>query len=161
MAFPVISHGLLIYTFKSLLLLVVFGFFRCSEFTTQSTKFDPLLHPTMSDLPCISEDSLVYTLRQSKPSRAGNQIPVCMLNYTSHTTLVHMSIQVRKMLLLLIPPFQFQTGFKLSPSLFSALEQPWWPLAVKALSHHVIKTTGHWSSLLYQFCIHSYLPDND
>ncbi len=83
---------------ESMFLLAFFGFLRCSEFTTPSIKFNPLLHPTVSDLRYISEDCLTFVLKRSKTNQAGNPVPVMYFklnNYLSpYEPLAH-HIQIR------------------------------------------------------------------
>ncbi len=46
-------------------LLAFFGFLRCSEIAITS-KFNPKLHPTISDLSIIDSETIAYFIKQSK-----------------------------------------------------------------------------------------------
>ncbi len=46
-------------------LLAFFGFLRCSEIAITS-KFNPKLHPTISDLSIIDIETIAYFIKQSK-----------------------------------------------------------------------------------------------
>ncbi|XP_069033500.1 LOW QUALITY PROTEIN: uncharacterized protein [Embiotoca jacksoni] len=56
-------------TLESMFLLAFFGFLRCSEFASSSAKFNPSLHPCVSDLYPISEDCLGYSHKRSKTNQ--------------------------------------------------------------------------------------------
>ncbi|MGL5597112.1 MAG: tyrosine-type recombinase/integrase [Aeromonas sp.] len=50
-------------------ILAFFGFLRCSEFTVTS-KFNPNIHPTISDLKIINHDTISYFIKQSKTDQS-------------------------------------------------------------------------------------------
>ena len=50
-------------------LLAFYGFLRCSEFATANSKFNPTIHPCLSDLAVHNNDTLVFTIKQSKSSQ--------------------------------------------------------------------------------------------
>ncbi|XP_057215508.1 uncharacterized protein LOC130569722, partial [Triplophysa rosa] len=52
-------------TLDAMFTLAFFGFLRCSEISTTS-KFDPLVHPTVSDLLVLDSETISYTIKQSK-----------------------------------------------------------------------------------------------
>ncbi len=46
-------------------ILAFFGFLRCSELAI-SSSFDPAIHPTISDLAVLDDETIPYTIKQSK-----------------------------------------------------------------------------------------------
>ncbi len=46
-------------------ILAFFGFLRCSELAI-SSSFDPAIHPTISDLVVLDDETISYTIKQSK-----------------------------------------------------------------------------------------------
>ncbi len=52
-------------TLYAMFLLAFFGFLRCSEIAITS-KFNPKLHPTISDLSIINSETIAYFIKQSK-----------------------------------------------------------------------------------------------
>ncbi len=46
-------------------ILAFFGFLRCSELAIPSS-FDPAIHPTISDLAVLDDETISYTIKQSK-----------------------------------------------------------------------------------------------
>ncbi len=46
-------------------ILAFFGFLRCSELAIISS-FDPAIHPTISDLAVLDDETIPYTIKQSK-----------------------------------------------------------------------------------------------
>ncbi|XP_073672411.1 uncharacterized protein, partial [Paramisgurnus dabryanus] len=53
------------HTLDAMFLLSFFGFLRCSEIAINS-KFNPKIHPTISDLSILDSESIAYFIKQSK-----------------------------------------------------------------------------------------------
>lgn len=56
-------------TLDVMFILAFFGFLRCSELTT-SSKFDPDINPTISDLSVLDSETISYLIKQSKTDQA-------------------------------------------------------------------------------------------
>ncbi len=52
-------------TLDAMFILAFFGFLRCSELAI-SSSFDPAIHPTISDLAVLEDETISYTIKQSK-----------------------------------------------------------------------------------------------
>ncbi len=52
-------------TLDAMFILAFFGFLRCSELAI-SSSFDPAIHPTISDLAVLDDETISYTIKQSK-----------------------------------------------------------------------------------------------
>ncbi len=52
-------------TLDAMFILAFFGFLRCSELAITS-KFDPKIHPTISDLSVLDGETISYLIKQSK-----------------------------------------------------------------------------------------------
>ncbi|XP_073766981.1 uncharacterized protein [Danio rerio] len=63
------------HTLDAMFNLAFFGFLRCSELTA-SDKFNPAIHPTISDLALLDKETLSFFIKQSKTdqSRKGHSI---------------------------------------------------------------------------------------
>ncbi len=61
-------------TLDAMFLLAFFGFLRCSEIAITS-KFNPKLHPTISDLSIIDSETIAYFIKQSKTDQKGKATP--------------------------------------------------------------------------------------
>ncbi|XDV34332.1 hypothetical protein PO909_004499 [Leuciscus waleckii] len=57
------------YTLEAMFILAFFGFLRCSELTITSL-FDPNIHPTISDLQIVDNETISFFIKQSKTDRA-------------------------------------------------------------------------------------------
>ncbi len=53
------------HTLDAMFILAFFGFLRCSELAI-SSSFDPAIHPTISDLVVLDDETISYTIKQSK-----------------------------------------------------------------------------------------------
>ncbi|XP_073768545.1 uncharacterized protein [Danio rerio] len=62
-------------TLDTMFTLAFFGFLRCSEITTTS-KFNPSIHPTISDLTVLDKETISFFVKQSKTDqiRKGHHI---------------------------------------------------------------------------------------
>ena len=70
-------------TLECLFLLAFYGFLRCSEFTSSNTRFDPSLHPCLSDLSVLDSSTLIYTLKRSKTDQFGSSSPIYLFKLNS------------------------------------------------------------------------------
>ncbi len=52
-------------TLDAMFILALFGFLRCSELAI-SSSFDPAIHPTISDLVVLDDETISYIIKQSK-----------------------------------------------------------------------------------------------
>lgn len=55
-------------TLDAMFILAFFGFLRCSELTITSS-FNPKIHPTISDLSVLDDDTISYFIKQSKTDK--------------------------------------------------------------------------------------------
>ncbi len=53
------------HTLDAMFIVAFFGFLRCSELAI-SSSFDPTIHPTISDLVVLDDETISYTIKQSK-----------------------------------------------------------------------------------------------
>ena len=58
-------------TLESMFLLAFFGFLRCSELTSSSSRYNSSRHPSLSDITFHSTESLTFTLKYSKTDQLG------------------------------------------------------------------------------------------
>ncbi len=56
-------------TLDVMFILAFFGFLRCSELTI-SSKFNPTIHPTISDLSVLDSETIFFFIKQSKTNQA-------------------------------------------------------------------------------------------
>lgn len=70
-------------TLESMFLLAYFGFLRCSEFAPTTSRFDPSIHPRLSDISVLNQDTLIFTLRKSKTDQLGISFPICLFRLHS------------------------------------------------------------------------------
>ncbi|XP_056102477.1 uncharacterized protein LOC130081803, partial [Rhinichthys klamathensis goyatoka] len=56
------------YTLEAMFILAFFGFLRCSELTITSL-FDPNIHPSISDLQIVDNETISFFIKQSKTDR--------------------------------------------------------------------------------------------
>lgn len=56
-------------TLEAMFILAFFGFLRCSELTITS-NFNPNIHPTISDLQIVDNETISFFIKQSKTDRA-------------------------------------------------------------------------------------------
>ncbi|XP_056094663.1 proline-rich protein 36-like [Rhinichthys klamathensis goyatoka] len=68
-------------TLDAMFILAFFGFLRCSELAITS-KFDPRVHPTISDLSVLDSETISYLIKQSKTdqSKKGHFIYIFKLS---------------------------------------------------------------------------------
>ncbi|KAG1936323.1 proline and serine-rich protein 1-like [Pimephales promelas] len=68
-------------TLDAMFILAFFGFLRCSELAITS-KFDPRVHPTISDLAVLDSETISYLIKQSKTdqSKKGHFIYIFKLS---------------------------------------------------------------------------------
>ncbi|XP_056612778.1 LOW QUALITY PROTEIN: uncharacterized protein LOC130428625 [Triplophysa dalaica] len=68
-------------TLDTMFILAFFGFLRCSEISTTST-FNPLTHPTVSDLSVVDSETMSFSIKQSKTdqTRRGHFIYIFNLH---------------------------------------------------------------------------------
>lgn len=64
-------------------LLAFFGFLRCSEFSPSTSAFNPVIHPSLSDISAHTPDSLIYTLKKSKTDQFGESTPIYIFRFNS------------------------------------------------------------------------------
>ncbi|XP_056623663.1 LOW QUALITY PROTEIN: uncharacterized protein LOC130436741 [Triplophysa dalaica] len=69
------------HTLDTMFILAFFGFLRCSEISTTST-FNPLTHPTVSDLSVVDSETMSFSIKQSKTdqTRRGHFIYIFNLH---------------------------------------------------------------------------------
>lgn len=64
-------------------LLAFFGFLRCLEFGPSTSAFNPVIHPSLSDITAHTPDSLIYTLKKSKTDQFGESFPINIFRLNS------------------------------------------------------------------------------
>ncbi|XP_057194089.1 uncharacterized protein LOC130556804 [Triplophysa rosa] len=69
-------------TLDAMFILAFFGFLRCSEITTTS-KFDPSVHPTISDLSVLDSETISFFIKRSKTDQAGRGHFIYIFNLNS------------------------------------------------------------------------------
>lgn len=72
-------------TLECMFLLAFFGFLRCSEFAPMTSAFNPVIHPSLSDISAHTPDSLIYryTLKKSKTNQFGESFPIYIFRLNS------------------------------------------------------------------------------
>ncbi|XP_039541789.1 mucin-5AC-like [Pimephales promelas] len=69
-------------TLDAMFILAFFGFLRCSEIAITS-KFDPKIHPTISDLSVIDGETISYLIKQSKTDQTKKGHFIYIFNLAS------------------------------------------------------------------------------
>ncbi len=84
-------------TLDVMFILAFFGFLRCSELTT-SSKFDPDINPTISDLSVLDSETISYLIKQSKTDQAkkGHFIYIFKLSSPIQATLERTSSTLKQ-----------------------------------------------------------------
>ena len=70
-------------TLESMFLLCFFGFLRCSELTSSSSRYNPAIHPSLSDITFHSSESLTFTLKRSKSDQLGRSSTIHLFKMDS------------------------------------------------------------------------------
>ncbi len=70
------------HTLDAMFILAFFGFLRCSELTI-SSSFDPAIHPTISDLAVLDDETISYIIKQSKTDQTKKGHFVYIFNLQS------------------------------------------------------------------------------
>ncbi|KAL0194682.1 hypothetical protein M9458_008254, partial [Cirrhinus mrigala] len=70
-------------TLECMFLLAFFGFLRCSELAPSTSAFNPVIHPSLSDISVHIPDSLIYTLKKSKTDQFGKSCPIYVFRLNS------------------------------------------------------------------------------
>ncbi|XP_073800756.1 uncharacterized protein [Danio rerio] len=71
-------------TLDAMFTLAFFGFLRCSELTITS-NFNPTIHPTLSDLTLLDEETLSFFIKQSKTDQLRRGHPIYIFDIPSPT----------------------------------------------------------------------------
>ncbi len=69
-------------TLDTMFILPFFGFLRCAELTT-SSKFDPAINPTISDLTVLDSETISFLIKQSKTGQVKKGHLVYIFNLSS------------------------------------------------------------------------------
>ncbi|XP_067225205.1 uncharacterized protein [Chanodichthys erythropterus] len=168
-------------TLDAMFILAFFGFLRCSEIAITS-KFDPKVHPTISDLSAINSETISYLIKQSKTDQAKKGHYIYIFNLSSpiqpyQTVLAYLKIRNAQAKSPLEPLFidasnKPATRFWFQKHLKSVLQQSGisahnfsshsfrigaaTSAAQKGLSQQQIQALGRWSSDAF----HSYIRTN-
>lgn len=152
-------------------ILAFFGFLRCSELTITS-KFDPKIHPTVSDLAILDKETISFLIKQSKTDQAKKGHFIHIFNLPSpiqpyQTILAYLHQRRSQAASQIDPLFTDEankpvTRFWFQKHLKTVLQQSGFPAdnfsshsfrigaatsaAQKGLSQNQIQTLGRWSS---------------
>lgn len=69
-------------TLDAMFILAFFGFLRCSELTI-SSKFNPKINPTVSDLTILDDETIAYLIKQSKTDQTNKGHFIYIFNLPS------------------------------------------------------------------------------
>ncbi|XP_056599418.1 proline-rich protein 36-like [Triplophysa dalaica] len=167
-------------TLDAMFLLAFFGFLRCSELTITS-KFNPDIHPTISDLSVMNDDTIYYFIKQSKTDQTKRGHLIYIFNLPSalqpyQTLQAYLQLRSTQTLIPSDPLFvddfnRPTTRFWFQKHLKLVLIQSGIPAdnfsshsfrigaattaAQKGLSQHQIQTLGSWSSEAFKSYIRS------
>ncbi|XP_056612821.1 nuclear pore complex protein DDB_G0274915-like [Triplophysa dalaica] len=167
-------------TLDAMFLLAFFGFLRCSELTITS-KFNPDIHPTISDLSVMDDDTISYFIKQSKTDQTKRGHLIYIFNLPSalqpyQTLQAYLQLRSTQTLNPSDPLFvddfnRHTTRFWFQKHLKLVLIQSGIPAdnfsshsfrigaattaAQKGLSQHQIQTLGRWSSEAFKSYIRS------
>ena len=171
-------------TLESMFLLAFYGFLRCSEFTTTNSNFNPAIHPCLSDLSIHDENTITFTIKQSKASQF-RKIPIYLFRLNSpispYESLANHILYRQSIHALPSDPlftnehgtiatgtwFHHHLRQILTISGFSAENFSGHSFRIGAastaasrgLQDHTIQLLGRWSSQAYQSYIRTNLPD--
>nr|XP_021331275.1 uncharacterized protein LOC110439521 [Danio rerio] len=158
-------------TLDAMFNLAFFGFLRCSELTVTS-KFNPLLHPTISDLALQDKETISFLIKQSKTDQTQKGHSILIFDIPSptrpfQTLLAYLNLRKSQEANPMAPLFTddanrpvsrfwFQKHLKeilrlsgFSPEPFSSHSfriGAATTAASNGLSHNQIQTLGRWSS---------------
>ncbi len=162
-------------TLDTMFILAFFGFLRCAELTT-SSKFDPAINPTISDLTVLDSETISFLIKQSKTDQVKK---VILFTFSISRHLSNLTKAVREYLHLRIsqaksplePLFLDHAGKPVSRTWFQKQLKSVLLLAgisaanfsshsfrigaatsaaQKGLTKHQIQTLGRWSSEAFQ-----------
>ncbi len=160
-------------TLDTMFILAFFGFLRCAELTA-SSKFDPAINPTISDLTILDSETISFLIKQSKTDQVKKGHFVYIFNlsspiqpYQAVREYLHLRISQAKSPLeplfldhatsqSHLVPKTAQVRPAISRYLGSKFFQPLFPIgaatsaAQKGLAKHQIQTLGRWSSEAFQ-----------
>ena len=169
-------------TLESMFLLAFFGFLRCSELTSSSSRYDPSIHPSLADIVFHSSESFTFKLKHSKTDQLGRSSTIHLFRLDSPLSPyepIHRYITTRRSLnatphdpLFITETGSIATRFWFHHHLRQILSLTGLPpqlysghsfrigaastAASQGLSDHLIRILGRWSSHAY----HSYIRTN-
>ncbi|XP_048031305.1 formin-like protein 7 [Megalobrama amblycephala] len=168
------------HTLDAMFILAFFGFLRCSELTITS-NFNPKVHPTISDLSVLDDDTISYFIKQSKTDQTRKGHFIYIFNLSSpiqpyQSLLAYLHFRSSQAKFPSDPLFTDDsnhpiTRFWFQKHLKAVLIQSGIPAAnysshsfrigaattaaQKGLSQHQIQALGRWSSEAYKSYIRS------
>ncbi len=159
-------------TLDTMFILAFFGFLRCAELTA-SSKFDPAINPTISDLTILDSETISFLIKQSKTDQVKKGHFVYIFNLSSPIQAVreYLHLRISQAKSPLEPLFLDHAGNPVSRTWFQKQLKSVLlsagisaanfsshsfrigaatSAAQKGLTKHQIQTLGRWSSEAFQ-----------